>query len=161
MLGVLLTLVLGFFACDVVGYGVHWLMHRRWTGPLWRAHQTHHRLYTPRDFASDTYRHAGRDSTASRFTVVVLGLIGILFLAMPWHLALVLSVEVTAYALVNDYLHDATHVDGHWLGRYVWYWRLRRAHLVHHANQKRNLGVATFMTDRVLGTYATTRSPKV
>lgn len=153
MLGLLLMLVLGFVACDVIGYAIHWSMHRRWSGPLWRAHQTHHRLYTPRDFAGATYREAGRDSTAARFTAVISILVVVLFLVFRWQVAAPLAAEIVAYALVSDLVHDATHVDGHWLGRYAWYWRLRRAHQVHHSNQRKNLGILTFLTDGVLGTY--------
>lgn len=154
MVALLLTLVLGFVGFDAVGYAVHWVMHRRWAGPLWRVHQAHHREYVPRRMVSDAY-HGGASSrtTVAVWAVVVCALGIVMWLCLPLRLAAPLFAEAVAFAFVSDWIHDATHVREHRLDRYRWFRHLRAAHAVHHANQRLNLGIISFVMDRVVGTY--------
>ena len=149
-----LVLLLGLFAFEAIGYGIHRAMHSRWSGPLWRAHMTHHiKLYPPKDVLSDTYRDAGHDSAVARYVLVGVVLGALLLWLLPWVMAVGLMAEMAAIGWLNDYIHDATHIRGVWLERFGWFRRLRELHQVHHRNMRRNLGIVTFLMDHVLGTF--------
>jgi sterol desaturase/sphingolipid hydroxylase (fatty acid hydroxylase superfamily) len=150
---VLATLALGLLAFDLIGYSVHWLMHRRWSGSLYRAHQAHHRLYTPKHPTSPAYHHPGKDSTAIRFTILVVAAIVAAFLLLPLKIALILGAEWGSFGIATNIIHDATHLHHSWLDSFGWFRRLRTLHFMHHANQKKNYGIILFWSDRVLGSY--------
>lgn len=144
-----------FFAIEAAGYCIHRLLHKPWFGALNRAHMTHHlRLYPPQDFLSDgSYRSAGADNTVYRFLVPALVLAGILLWLLPLWAWLVVAFELAALGWANSYVHDATHIRGHWLERFWIYRRWRALHLVHHVDMTKNYGIVTFFADRAVGTY--------
>lgn len=153
-MGILLVLIVGFFAFEAVGYGVHRFLHHHWAGRLNRAHLNHHQQqYPPERFLSDRYRSAGADSTLYPFAVGGLALAVVLFSCLPWAYALALTLELAAVGAANNYVHDATHVRGHWLARFRFFRRWRNLHRVHHADMTRNYGIVTFFTDRALRTH--------
>lgn len=124
-------LVFGAFFCQLVGWLMHQAIHRSPWAWLRAAHWTHHEaLYRGHKFLQPLpYQPTGD----------------------RWRFALL--VELAAYTLVSDYLHDAFHVSGHALERFPLFWRLRRLHFMHHMDPRTNLGIAYFHVDRICGTY--------
>ncbi len=149
----LLVLVVCFFLFEAIGSGIHRLMHTRWAGPLWRSHMEHHRAYSPRDGLSDTYRNIGSNSAAFRYVALGAVVAIIFLLTLPLGLALALSAEMLLVGWLNDRLHDASHLNHHWLDRFSWFQKLRDLHQVHHRNMAFNFGLLTFLLDRFFKTY--------
>lgn len=148
-----LKLLLGFVCFEAFGWGLHKFLHWNGAGGLYKAHLTHHRLYPPSNFLSREYRSAGVDSTLWRFVVGIAVLIVLMLVVFPLWMALMLSAELVVLGLVNNYVHDAIHIRGHWLERFAIYRRWREMHLVHHVDTRKNLGILTFLADRVAGTF--------
>lgn len=146
------VLVLGFLVFEAVIYGSHRLMHCRWTGILWRSHHLHHQLYNPRHPASDEFKPAGWRSFRFQALIFVLVCAAVLWL-VPFAIALPLLIEFSVLAWITNTLHNATHTMDHPLEIFSWYRRLRREHWTHHANVKKNLGVMTFIFDRLGKSY--------
>lgn len=143
----------------LTGWFVHWIMHQRWSGRLYRSHMTHHvKLYPPSNFLSETYRDAGADNGSFVFfpAVALPCLIGGLLLFWAGvDLVTLGGVAMTAIGLgfVHDYFHTAFHLEHTWLNRFKWFQELRRKHLIHHRRVKTNLGVITFVWDKVFRSY--------
>lgn len=56
--------------------------------------------------------------------------------------------------LIANYLHESTHVKGHFLEQFDWFQQLRVLHFIHHqGNAKRNFAVINMTLDKLLGTY--------
>lgn len=148
----LAVLVVGFLFFEAVIYGSHRLMHCRWTGSLWRSHHLHHQLYNPRHPASDEFRPAGWRSF--RFQALIFVLVAAaVFLVVPLWIALPLLIEFSVLAWVTNTMHNATHTVDHPMERFGWYRRMKKEHWIHHANVKTNLGVLTFLYDRLARSY--------
>lgn len=148
------TLLLGTLA----GWAGHWALHQRWTGRFYRAHATHHRLYPPGDLRSSSYRDARQDNTtfvlAPIVTFVLLTWIGaLLWLGVSWYVYLILVVIGVTTGYAHDYLHEAFHLNHHWLDRFTWFQVLRELHWVHHRKVGKNIGVLWFGWDRLFGTF--------
>ena len=124
---------------------------------------SHHlKMYPPEDFTSDVYRHAGTSSSSKYFALValpvilapiVLGIIGII----PLHLVLiVLSIE-GLMGLLNDRIHDAFHINNHWMSRVpglrVIFARWTKLHYIHHVDMSKNYGIFTFHWDHLFKTF--------
>ena len=150
MLAILCVLVIGFFLYEGVVFGAHRLMHERWTGPLWRSHQLHHKLYNPKSPASSIYKEVGWRSFKYR-ALIFLAVVGAFFCLLPFWMAFALLVEVSVLSAVSTYIHDATHIADHDLERFGWFRYLKGMHWTHHANTKKNLGIITFLFDRLAG----------
>lgn len=154
MLGTIVALAIGFMVFEAVGYGFHRLLHTRWTGSLNKAHMTHHlKLYPPEDYLSNPYRGAGADNTTYRFVAAALVVALAIALVFPWSISLPLLGELALVGALNSYVHDSTHIRGHWLERFWIYRRWRALHYQHHVDMTRNYGIVTFLVDRVAGTY--------
>ena len=159
-LGVAL-LVLGatFAVGTLIGWFVHWIMHQRWSGRLYRSHMTHHlKLYPPKDLLSESYRDAGADNGVFifappiTFACLVLGIV-FYVLGLPlWVLALV-AVLSTVIGVVHDSLHTAFHLRNSWLRHFTWFRWLRLMHFVHHRKMNRNLGIFWFVWDRLFRVF--------
>lgn len=149
MLYVLIA-VLSVFVSEFVGYLTHIAFH--WVG--FRPHDTHHDLYTPQDYISATYRRAGRHSVIQDLAYSFPALIycGIVWAIFGFWAAILAAGVVILMAIINQYMHDAFHIEGHWLERYHWFWQLRLAHWVHHV-EDRNFGIVSTLQDRIFGTY--------
>src|ERR1700761_43708 len=116
----LAILVLGFFAFEGVIFLSHYLMHCRWTGPYWEAHQLHHRRYNPKHPATEEFQPIGWKSFRFR-AIIFLVVVGLLFWLVPFYYACVLFAEIVILATATDYIHDATHTTEHKLDRFEWY----------------------------------------
>lgn len=150
------VLALGFLAMEFLGYGIHRAMHWRWTGPIWRAHLTHHHLYAKHPL-SDNYLMAGAHAAPRYYVMAALPIVAALFVLLPFVYALALTVEMAALGALNDAVHDASHVRGHWMERFGWFRRLRAQHQVHHRHANRNYGLLTLIPDHAVGSYADPR----
>lgn len=148
-----IALVLGLFVFEALGYGIHWIFHQQWSGPLFRAHLVHHRLYPPRSYLSNEYRSAGAQATTWRFLAASLCLATAALWILPWSYGLAFCGELGAIGVLNDWVHSCIHVRDSWLGQTRWGTRMRLLHLVHHMDARRNLGIISFGMDRLLGTY--------
>lgn len=159
MLSALLVGIVTYLLTSLLGYVVHWAIHKPWAGRAYRAHRAHHiDLYPPGRLISDTYLSAGKQSTVYTFLLafmplllipVVLWLVG----WFSWGMALSAVLAMGAVGLLNDIVHDSFHVRGHWLRRLVpGYERMRHLHFIHHVNMRKNYGIYSFIWDRVFGT---------
>jgi hypothetical protein len=138
--------------CEINGWLMHQAMHRsRWPW-LVRAHRIHHEVvYPPRTFLRDEAYIAVGDR--SRFVLLGSVVLVLAWAAFPLLPFAIFAAEFAAYGLVNDYLHDASHVKGHWLERYRWFIRLRERHVLHHIDTSINLGISLHTVDAIAGTY--------
>jgi sterol desaturase/sphingolipid hydroxylase (fatty acid hydroxylase superfamily) len=153
-MGILVAVLLGFFIFEAFGYVIHRLLHTKWMGPLHRAHMTHHLVkYPPTDYLSETYRSAGADNTTLRFIVAGVALAAGLIYLLPLWLCLPLLMELALVGYVNHYIHDNSHIRGHWMERYGFFRRWREIHYQHHLRMETNYGIITFGMDRLVGTY--------
>lgn len=149
----LAVLVLGFLLFEAVIFASHWLMHQRWTGVFWRSHHLHHQLYNPRHPATSEFIPAGWRSLRFQALIFVICSTATLWL-FPWLYGIALVLEFSVLSYITNTVHNATHTVGHWLEIFGWYRQLKREHWIHHANVKKNLGVLTFIYDRLAKSYA-------
>lgn len=161
---VLFVILLTYLIVNLFGYVAHWSLHQTWMGRFNNAHMTHHlKLYPPEDFTSDTYRHAGKDSTPKFFAIaaipliiapIILGVIGVL----PMYLMVIILISELIIGFLHDYIHDAFHINNHWIscipGVRVIFGRLLKLHYLHHVDMKRNYGIFAYHWDRVFGTFS-------
>lgn len=136
---------------DLIGYWLHRWAHRPSSGPLYRAHMTHHVVnYPPKSVLSESYRSSGWDSLAIWFGPVLLLYAGLLLLAdvHPWA-TLPGAIFV---AVLSSVAHDLSHVRK----SVGWRWRVLRGvtlrHYVHHFKMGRNFGILVPWWDGIFGT---------
>lgn len=149
----LLALVAGPFVFEHLGYWVHRLLHSPTSGPLHRAHMHHHDLYPPEEFLSPSYRRVAGTNQLRLFAPFVVAAALLVVWLLPLWLALGLLLELAVVAWVNTTVHDALHVDGHFLEHVPLFCEWRELHLLHHEHPRMNYGIVTFLTDRLLGTF--------
>ncbi len=157
-MGAVIAVIVTFLLGTLIGYIVHWMLHQRWSGPLYKVHMNHHVVqYPPKNLMSAGYRSSGRTSVwafVPPLTVFVAITLGVLWIAgAQWWLHAIIIVESALIGWLHDYAHDGLHVTGHPLEKVPGFGWLRRQHSVHHRNMKRNLGIMWFGWDRILGTY--------
>ena len=154
MLTVFLTLLIGFFVGELLGYVIHRSIHHPFTGRLYQAHMTHHlKLYPTTDFYSEKYRSPGKDNTVFIFSAILLVICTLMFIFLPTMIAGILTGEFLVLGLANDYLHDIFHIHPNWLEKYSWFQKLRQIHYVHHEDMSKNYGIFTFLGDRLFRTF--------
>lgn len=137
-------------AGSLVGHLFHMAIHRRWAGPLYRAHMDHHiKQYPPSRLVSDKYLAAKwYNSGALLFTPPLLAVMALaLWLGASW----VFCGVLIAFAVSNDWLHDQFHCNRPWLERSAWYRQMRVQHFQHHWNMKTNYGIVTNFWDAIFG----------
>lgn len=156
----LLVLFASLVIASLFGHLIHWVIHQRWSGPFHRSHMEHHlELYPPGDLLSETYRaskwyHSG----TFLFTpplVVILAVTGGLswWAGVPLWALVTFGTTLVGFGLLNDFVHDNSHVRGHWLNRFAWFRKARDIHFVHHRNMRKNFGIFYFGWDKLFGTY--------
>lgn len=141
---------------DHAGYWLHRWAHRKSSGPMYRAHMTHHVVnYPPAAFFSQRYRSSRADSLAVWFAPFGLAYGGLWWLLGLPHLWAVLAGGGTV-ALLSSAVHDMTHISQ----SLVWRWRATMGmavrHHSHHFKMGRNFGVLTDLWDRI---FRTRRGP--
>lgn len=148
-----------YWLTSLLGYAVHWAIHKRWSGPFNKSHMAHHvRLYPPGDLESPEYRSAG--SEASTFTFIIAFLPVMSIPVLLWYLNVISIVHAIAaiiimiiVGVVSDVIHASFHVTDHWLSRMIpCHARMKELHFVHHRNMRKNFGIYSFLWDRLFKT---------
>lgn len=162
-MAIILTILVSFLATTLFGHTVHWSLHQTWTGMVHEAHMTHHlRLYPPSDYTSAVYRNAGKDSTPRFFAIAAIPLVlaPIILWFVGWLSLTLMIVALSVEALMgflHNYLHDAFHIERHWLYSApfigTWFGRLVGLHYLHHVDMSKNFGIFTFHWDKVFRTF--------
>lgn len=140
MLAAFLWFIASAVFVDFCGYWLHRLSHRPRSGPMYRAHMTHHVVnYPPRSFFSERYRSSHRDSLVIWFAPfgILYGLI--VWLGLPHEWSNLAGGAMVAF--LSSWLHDKTHIAG----SITWRWRHLRGiavrHHTHHFKMGRNFGI--------------------
>jgi sterol desaturase/sphingolipid hydroxylase (fatty acid hydroxylase superfamily) len=152
----LAALVVGTFLIgNLLGYLVHRLLHWSEMGKLYQDHLHHHTtIYPPDDYLSDTYREPPTGNGQGLYylsPILALSIVVLVFLG--WQYGLLTLVEGILVLKLNAYLHDATHIRGHWLERFTWFHRLRWLHFQHHVKVATNFGIFVWFPDKLFRTY--------
>jgi len=148
-----------FLYGTLIGWVVHWMIHQRWAGPLYRSHSNHHlKQYPPSDLVSERYRDAGKDSSLFVFLPAItvaflIWCLGAYLLGASVAVLVMMVVEAAVIGWLHDYLHGQFHLKDSWTLRYDCLKQLRVWHWYHHRNMKRNLGIVWFGWDRVFRTF--------
>lgn len=147
-------------AASFLGHTIHWVIHQRWSGPGFRGHMEHHlQRYPPNDLLSKSYRKARWYQTGTflflpgMITFVLAGSVFLSYLGCGWGELALFVIMLGAFGIINDYVHDATHVIGHPLECFAWFRNIREAHFVHHRDLKSNYGIVFYGWDKVFGSY--------
>ncbi|SRR5258708_11303261 len=149
------TLILFTF----LGYSFHWMFHQRWSGRFYTAHYNHHHIQYPiNNFSSDSYRYSGKDSTVWLFGLcfapIIAGMIAITVLhVVSLFLGLSILVEMAFIGWLNNSLHDNFHLTKSFWQRFWFFDKLVSRHKQHHINTNTNLGIFSFVWDKILGTF--------
>ena len=155
MLEIAAVLVVGYIIVQLAGYVIHSALHQPFMGRVHKTHNDHHReKYSPHDYLDKTYRHvASSNNPILYYTPPALIIVALAFWLMPFYLAAIFTVELAAVAWANDWLHTQMHIEGHWLERYRWFWRLRDLHWHHHVDESKNLGIFSWFSDKLFRTF--------
>jgi hypothetical protein len=118
------------------------------------AHDTHHKLYPPEAYLDVLYREP--PNSHSRLQQALYFGPGLLLVVLVYFtggfVPFIFSLgAVLLYGYLNQTIHSAIHVKGHWLERFDWFWHLRVVHWLHHTRDV-NFGIITFWCDRLAGT---------
>lgn len=148
------TILFGTF----LGYFFHYSFHQKWMGAFYKAHLTHHTLYTYEDYTAATYRDSGSDNTVWMFgacfspffiTPIILGWFGII----PISYAVTIFLTMAFVGFINNSMHDNFHMEHSWWDAFPFFSKLKWMHRLHHLNVQRNFGIFSFVWDRIFGTY--------
>lgn len=155
MLFEILAILMGtYLVGNFVGYGIHWLLHQPYMGMMFRAHSHHHWvIYPPENYLSTVYREPPTGAEQAKFYLTPILLIAAGFLFWHWYYAVLIAAEGAAVLKLNAVVHDNLHIRGHRWEKYRWFWKLRTLHYHHHIEVLTNLGIFSFLPDRVLRTY--------
>lgn len=155
----LLVLALAVVVGSFVGYFFHRLIHKEWTGPLYRGHMEHHlTLYPKERLTSEKYElKEWYNSGPVLFTpaAVALIMVGALVgwvLGVSWFDFFVFAGALVGFGFLNDYVHDSFHLREHWLQKFSYYRKLRRWHFQHHFDMAKNFGIVVMKWDDVFKT---------
>ena len=153
-------MVLCFFVLTLFGYIMHYALHQQWMGRFNKSHMTHHMiLYPPERFSSEKYMHAGKDSTIIFFLIagapLLFAPLALFFFGyLSFFSAIILVAELGGLGLLNNYLHDSFHIQGHFLNRFEVFRKLVDLHYIHHVDMKKNFGIFTMMWDKTFKTFS-------
>lgn len=154
MLTICLVIICGFVFGESFAYFLHKFIHNPIAGRLHASHMCHHeKLYPIESFISKEYRSPGKDNTVYTFAVAIAVLGVICFILLPVLWAAILVSEFIFLGLLNNYLHDSYHIKDHILEWIPGFKRLRMMHYQHHIDMQTNLGIYTFVMDRLFKTY--------
>ena len=149
-----LWFILIFLIGTFIGHALHWAMHKKWSGKLYKIHRAHHKLYTYNNYYSIRYRSAGKDNSALYFVPLIALIVGSLILLAPSEFRLWLLLESIAIGSINEILHINFHLDDSWLKKFKWFRKLNDLHKQHHRKVNTNYGIFWFGWDRVFGSYS-------
>ena len=164
-------------SAELLGYGLHRLLHSGIIPALSRSHMKHHLvLYGPlQKQRSATYQDATDESIsignigvewlAPSGLLIITVLAGFWFFHVRWIYQLFYFVTTLGWSfLMFSWLHDVMHVEGHWLvkNRLLrrWFLSARKLHDIHHyafndiGLMNRNFGIGLFFFDVIFGSLA-------
>jgi sterol desaturase/sphingolipid hydroxylase (fatty acid hydroxylase superfamily) len=155
----IIIFILTFLLTTLLGYLIHWALHQQWSGSFYKAHINHHfKQYPKHNLMSDVYRDAGKDNTTYLFILcfspLIIGLCVSIFIGLiPLLYGIMMFSEMVIIGLLNNYMHDGFHLNNTIWNHLPGYQRLRELHFIHHFSVQKNLGIFTFMWDKLLGTF--------
>lgn len=156
MLTLAVALVVGYFVIQSAGYVVHKALHQPQLGKIHGTHEIHHKeIYPPEDYLfAGKYKEvpAAAQPVWYYLPPAILMVAGF-FYVLPAYIAVSLTAELALVAWMNDWLHQKLHIKGHWLERFSWFHHLRALHWHHHVDDSKNIGIFSWFTDKLLGTY--------
>lgn len=142
-----------------LGHLIHWAMHQRWAGKLYRMHLDHHRRYSVGRFMTSAY-----ESSASFVSFIIAYAVILLIMCMLMIFnvlsllsSFVISITVGIVAIITELAHTAFHlVDDRLpkrLRNSIIFKNFRKLHMIHHRNTKMNFGILNFAWDRIMRTF--------
>lgn len=173
--GVVITVAAGTVLAELIGYGLHRLMHSGRFRNLSRAHMIHHlALYGPYQpmrqsvYKDATVGRAGIGNVGMEWLTPCAMILGVIWavlyaVGVGWQYRLLMTLVLIGWpVLMFSYVHDGMHVTGFWMERVPlmeeWYVRARRLHDIHHrrlndnGKMDRNFGIGFFLFDRIFRT---------
>jgi len=169
-------------SAELLGYGLHRLLHSGRIGFLSRNHMKHHMvLYGPlKPQRSNHYLDATDDSIslgnigvewlipAAVLIACAYGLFRLLHVQLLYQ-AIYFAVTLSWTFLMFSWLHDVQHIEGFWMEKDLllrrWFVGARRRHELHHCSiaddglMNKNFGIGFFLFDRLFGTLSETARP--
>ena len=162
-------------SAELLGYGLHRLLHSGGLGFLSRNHMTHHLvLYGPLQEQRSHHYHDATTNSVSLGNIgvewllpstllIVLALVGFHWLQVRMLFQTIYFFTTLAWGfLMFSYLHDVMHIEGFWLeqNRLLrrWFTSARKLHDIHHrvinndGLMNTNFGIGFFLFDRLFGT---------
>jgi sterol desaturase/sphingolipid hydroxylase (fatty acid hydroxylase superfamily) len=176
------TVLVSVVVAEMVGYGLHRLLHSGRFPRLSRAHMIHHmELYGPiQAMRGAKYKDATEGRSAlgniglewvvpsAAILVLIWGALYMLGAGLPYRV-LAISILTGWPLLMFSYVHDRMHLENIWLERLpvarIWYRKARRLHDIHHRSlndegkMDRNFGIGLFWYDRLFGTLSKRHCP--
>lgn len=146
-------MLLVFLVGTFVGHVLHWVMHRRWSGPLFRSHLTHHVLYTSSKYHSDKYRNPGKDNSALYFVPIITIIICALLWLAPSEFVVWLFLEGIIIGTAHELIHRSFHLKNSKLRKFKWFRNIEALHKEHHRKVHYNYGIFWLGWDRIFGSY--------
>jgi sterol desaturase/sphingolipid hydroxylase (fatty acid hydroxylase superfamily) len=154
ILAIVVTAILTYLFSEAVGFAIHWVAHRPWSGRMFRHHMVHHaKDYPPNRFMTDKYLVGLKESFIWYFAPAFVLMNLTAWLLLAWPLALTFSLITIGVSVFNDLVHDSFHVENHWMTQFRWHSRTRELHRIHHVNVKKNLGMYLTIYDRIFGSF--------
>lgn len=150
---------LSYLVISLFSYFMHWVLHQKWAKRFYMSHMVHHsKMYPATDMLSDEYRSAGKDNTVYFFAVAAIPIImlPIISFLMGWislPLMLLALAEMGIFGFLNNYCHDSLHLKNHFIHKFSIGRLWRKLHYFHHLDNKKNLGIFTFWTDKLFKTF--------
>ena len=155
----LFTIAITYVLTNLFGYIVHWSLHQKWSGPIYKSHMTHHlKLYPADDYLSDVYRNPGKDNTVKIFAIAAIIPVALLLLSsflgfISISTLIVVIITLLIIAFLHNHFHDSFHIKNHWLNKLKIFRKWNELHYLHHVDMNVNYGIFTFFLDRICGTF--------
>ena len=92
---------------------------------------------------------------------IVAGLAIAVWLMLPQHFALLITIQGLGMIAINSHMHTQFHFRGSWLEKYDWFLKRRYLHFYHHGHMQNNISLGGIdpTYDIVLGTYVDVKIP--
>lgn len=159
MLSILALVAGAIVLATLIGHVVHWLLHKRWSGPFYRGHMEHHlEHYPPSALVSKAYlvpkwHRSGPVLFTPAFLIIVAAAGGLTYLLeLPIVPMVTFCVTIMLFGLLNDAIHDAFHVEKSIMHFLPGFAKMRSRHFLHHNNMRKNFGIIVFTWDKLFGT---------